>query len=355
MTEPQFDEDTREYLDSLKPGTRNIKEQGLHKFLAFYVEHCSKQGLEGDGIADFFDRIDADLALPKRQRKRVALNTMRAFVEWLKQEGYKNKTVRAYVCSVQTIGAFFDYPISVKYANLPASETAPENRQHPWNIEEVCTWVASLDSPLYRSLSTAFVQSGCDVSTLRTFTYGDIREELQAGIVPLCLEHTAGVLVRTVASRKKTGVPFRSFLGGWAVSELKAYLATRANLQDADKLFPVTKQAIDDYFRRHALKFANVPEFAGRNPFRPHSLRGAMFQFGKDHKADPDYMKYFMGKKVPEEIMDYINKDREGWREIYRVQVEPWVTPKQFLRKELLAIVEAWENMTKALKAPKRP
>lgn len=348
MAEERFDLDTEEYLASLHgAATRNIKKCGLQAFLGFYKEYCVKQGITGGfGLNNFFDRVDADLSLPKRQRQRVAKRTLRAFVSHLIDIGLKDKTVRAYVCAVRTLGEELEYTLPTKDIGLPPSETAPENVQHSWKVDEVDKWVQSIKSQMYRALSTAYYQSGCDISTLHQFTYGDVKAELIAGTVPLCLERTVNNgLTQIEVSRKKTKVKHRSFLGAWAVTELKAYLATRGDIKDQDKLFPVGKSAIDAFFLRHARKFKKNEAFKGRNPFRPHSLRGGMLQACKDHKTDPDYAKYLAGKKVKEDVLDYINKDREGWRQIYTVQVEPWVTPRRLLRKELVPIVDAWDNM----------
>jgi hypothetical protein len=347
VTEILYDKTTMEYLDSLGDGTKVIKKAGISEFQAFYKKYCDEANLEEETLSSFFDRVDEDLALPIRQRKRVALNTTKAFATWLQAKGYKPKTIRAYVYSVKTLAGYMGYSFSLKYANLPVAETAPENRQHPWTIEEVGRWVDSIDSPLYKALSTVLVQSGLDLSTLSTFTYGDIKEELHSEILPLCLEHKVGTKysIAVTASRKKTGVSFLTFLGSWAVTELNAYLATRLDLSENQRLFPVSKQSVDKFFRQHALEFMNVETFQGRNPMRPHSLRGAFYQCGKDHRADADYMRFLTGKKVPEETLAYINKDREGWRQVYEFQIEPWTTPKRYLRKELVEIIEMWEKI----------
>ncbi|MBS7652910.1 site-specific integrase [Candidatus Bathyarchaeota archaeon] len=124
--------------------------------------------------------------------------------------------------------------------------------------------------------------------------------------------------------RRKTGVRFMTFLGGWAVKLLKEHLSSR-KLEDTSSIFNVTARTVHAYFRKTAQKFAGA--FKGRNPYSPHSLRAAFRTFLSDHKVDPLYVEFWMGHKLPEQLRAYINKSRESWRQTYREQAEPWLTP----------------------------
>jgi integrase len=161
------------------------------------------------------------------------------------------------------------------------------------------------------------VQSGLSVSDLLGLRYGDIKDEFEKGVAPLCLD----------LSRKKTNVPFLTFIGSWALGLLKQHLMDKL-LKDDMQLFTVTRRAVDGYFRRIGLKFGGG--FSGRNPYSPHSLRAVFRTILSDHKVDPLYIEFWMGHKVPEQQIVYISKSREGWRETYRTQAEPWLTPPQF-------------------------
>jgi len=55
-----------------------------------------------------------------------------------------------------------------------------------------------MDKLIYRSMAASIVQSGLNVSDLLALRYGDIKEEFEKGIKPICLSLT----------RKKTGVSF---------------------------------------------------------------------------------------------------------------------------------------------------
>jgi integrase len=198
---------------------------------------------------------------------------------------------------------------------LPPAQ--PVNKKHPWTIEEVGEFIATMNKLLYRSIAASIVQSGLSVSDLLALTYGDIKEEFEKGVTPLCLSLT----------RKKTGITFITFLGDWSVKLLREYLADR-RLGNETLVYEISSRAVHAYFRKIALKFAD--NFKGRNPYSPHSLRAAFRTFLSDHKVDPLYIEFWMGHKAPEQQSAYINKSMESWRQTYRQQAEPWLTPPQY-------------------------
>lgn len=297
-------EEVAEFLLALKPGTRNVYSRALVIFQQFYKKRGS--------IKDFLDHVEQDQLVPRCQRRRVARTTLNGFVVWLQNRCYQPKSVRAYVGAVQSLAKYFDVPISLRYVNLPPSQ--PTNKKHPWTIKEIGKFVATMKKPIYKSIAASILQSGLSISDLLALTYGDIKEEMEKGITPLCLD----------LSRKKTGVSFTTFLGDWAVMLLKEHLAKK-KLEENMPIYNVTARAVHAYFFKAAQRFA--VEFHGRNPYSPHSLRAAFRTLLSDHKVDPLYIEFWMGHKVPEQQRVYISKSREGWRQTYREQAEPWLTP----------------------------
>jgi len=304
-------DEVAEFLSVLKLGTCNVYSRALAVFQQFY----SSQG----SIKDFLDRVEQDRLLPRSKRRRVDRLTLNSFVAWLRNKGYSPKTIRIYVGAVQSLAKYFDIPISLRYVRLPPAQ--PINKKHPWTIEEVSRFVARMGKPIYRSMAASIVQSGLSVSDLLALTYGDIREEFEKGITPICLSLT----------RKKTGITFITFLGSWSVKLLKDYLAHR-KLEDETPLYDVSSRAVHAYFRKIAQIFSR--DFKGRNPYSPHSLRAAFRTFLSDHKVDPLYIEYWMGHKTPEQQSAYINKSIESWRQTYREQAEPHLTPPQYKNEQ---------------------
>jgi len=144
-----------------------------------------------------------------------------------------------------------------------------------------------MDKPIYRSIAALIVQGGLSVSDLLALKYGDVKEEFEKGTTPICLSLT----------RKKTGVPFITFLGSWSIKLLKDYLVNR-KLEDNEPIYAVSSRAVHAYFHNTAQKFAG--NFKGRNPYGPHSMRAAFRIFLSDHKVDPLYIEYWMGHALPE-------------------------------------------------------
>jgi len=303
----KFDSEVSEFLSVLKTGTRNVYRRGLVAFQQFY----SNQG----SVKDFLDCVEQDRLLPRSERRREDRFILNGFVAWLQNKGYSPKTIRIYVGAVQSLAKYFDIPISLRYVQLPPVQ--PVNKRHPWTIKEVGEFVAIMDRPLYRSMAASIVQSGLSLSDLLALTYDDIKGKFERGVTPICLN----------LIRRKTGIAFITFLGSWSVKLLRECLADK-KLENETPIYQVSSRAVRAYFHKTAQKFAG--NFKGRNPNSPHSLRAAFRTFLSDHKVDPLYIEFWMGHALPEQQGAYINKSMESWRQTYKEQAEPHLTPPQY-------------------------
>jgi len=294
---------TREFLDALDSSTRKIYSAGLTAFQVFYKPYGT--------IKDFLDEVEKDENRLRNEKMRTARNTLKGFAEWLQERGYKPKTVRAYIAAVQSEAKYFDLSISTRYVNLPAS--IPVSSKHPWTIDDVAKFVGMIKKLEYKSLAISIFQSGLSLSDLLALTYGDIQAEFESGTSPLCLN----------LARIKTDVPHITFIGEWSLSLLRQHLTGKHHTPE-DPIYNKTQRAIDYYFKRLGKKF--VGEYKGNNPVRPHSLRAAFRTVLSDHRVDPVYIEFWMGHRVPEQQRVYVSKSREGWRQTYKEQAEPWLT-----------------------------
>ena len=285
----------QEYLTKLPESTRNVATAALDRFTEFY----KNQGT----IIDFFQNVYLDSKLPPLQQQRVDTNVVTEFRKFLEAK-YEAKTVRTYVGALQSLGVYLRIPFSSRFAGLPPP--LPVTKKHSWELDEVAKFVESFDSPLYQAIAAAFFQSGSDISTLKDIQYGDIQEDYEAGVAPICVD----------LARHKTHVPHVTFFGEWATKLLRTYLENRGGLKPGDKVFPVAKQSVDKYFLSRALAFDGVDGYPHRNPRSPHTLRAAFNTHSRDHKADPIYIPFFMGHGVPEQEKVYVSKTRQGWREL---------------------------------------
>jgi integrase len=302
--------EVEEFLAALKPGTRKVYGRGLALFAEFLKEQ--KMG----GISDFLNEVELDLQRPRLQKRHVARKALNSFIEFLQARGYPPNSVNAFVGSVQALGKYFDIPIGGKYVKRPPTQAV--NKKHPWTIEEIGDFVLMMDDIQLQCIAACIVQSGLSLSDLLRLTYGDIRSEYERGITPLCLDMV----------RKKTGVPFLTFFGTWAVDMMRKNLEGR-RLTDKTPLFTKNAASVEKRFRTLGQRFAGE-RFKGRNPFSPHTLRAAFRTILSDHQIDHIIIEFWMGHAVPEQQIVYVSKSREGWRETYRTLAEPWLTPPQF-------------------------
>jgi hypothetical protein len=318
-----FDKQTLDFLELKSPGTRSIYRAGLLSFQEFY------QSQYLGGIPEFIDSLFADRDVKGwREQKHIASHVISKFVVWLEAEGFKHKTVRVYVSSIQQLAKYNGVPFATNDVKLPPSN--PVLKKYSWTVDEVVKFFDLFDSPMYRSMGVLIFQSFIDSSTALSLRYQDIQKEYEAKITPLCLD----------VERPKTGIPFMSFIGKWGIKELHKYLDTRTDLDSSDaKLFDTTKGSLCDYFRKKAKLFLGDDfKDSDRNPCGSHSLRAGGSTLSRDsisgsgehvHAVDR-YLDFFMGKTVEEEKRVYSSKSKEGWRQTWKECCEPFVTPKHF-------------------------
>lgn len=306
--EPITSKDGREFLDSFNQGTRNVYEPGLGTFLLFYKSKYGKGSLE-----DFLDALEEDLQRSRRERKRVGRNILREFVRWMEKEKYAPKTVRAYVSAVQSLAAYYDLRISARYINLPTSQ--PVSQKFPWTVGKVAEFVAMLPTVELQSIAVTTFQSGLGPADILGLTWNDIKYEYEHHKVPLCFDF----------SRKKTDVPFMTFIGKWGESLLRKHLKGKT-LGLSDEIYSVSHRMISHHFKKLGEKW--MGNYQGLNPCRLYSLRAAFRTLLSDENVDPQYIEFWMGHRAPEQRRVYISKSREGWRKTY-AQYEYALTPER--------------------------
>jgi hypothetical protein len=324
METATFESNIQSFLDLKKPSTKRIYTAGLTAFAEFYQPKGT--------IGDFLDRLEANQNKGWRQTENISDQEISDFVKWLKLR-YKNKTVRSYVGAIQALAKKKNLPFSTRDCQLPVSN--PDLKKYEWTIDKAVEFLNYFELPIYRSLGALIFQSFFDCSTALELTYGDIQKEYEKGVLPLCLD----------TERFKTGIPFMSFIGKWGYIELRKYLGTRNNIKATDRLFasyedptkPISETSAIAYFRRRAEDFLHHKfEERERNPCGTHSLRAGGSTLARNNITGDDehvravdrYIDFFMGKVVAEEKRVYMSKSKEGWRQTWRLHVEPFVTLK---------------------------
>jgi integrase len=298
-----LDQKTTEFLKHKKPGTYKVYHAGLYAFQEFYCKYGT--------IPDFLDRLqeDRDSSRTWRENKNVATNMVSDFVLWLGPR-YCRKTIRSYVASVQALASYYKLDFSAADARLPPPNIDPQNRKYFWTMPNVQKFVSVLNSPIHECLAMMFIQSGLDCSTTLSLRYSDVRDELESGVEPIVLE----------LERVKTQTPFVTCLGSLGIKYLRRYLTIHGKLSENDLIFPISEQAVDDYFRRHAQSFLGHSISKGkRNPASPHSLRTGFRTLMRRSGCPEEFLEYFMGHDLNGDLRKtYTNMSSDDWRNEYR-------------------------------------
>lgn len=220
----RFGEEIEEYMDLKGKTTRGIYSSAFVKFLEFYH---TKYG-EDKGFGDFLDRIFGELKKPRREQKRVAELELVDFIDYLKDKGLSNNSIRLYFAAVQNFLKYKQITVSGSFiGNMPPPTEKKINQKHEWTIEQIREFVDSASNYRDKAIIACVFQSGLGVNELAELNYRDIQRDYEKGIIPICLE-----LVR-----KKTGVEFKTFFGRDAVKYLRLYVQTRSDLTCDASLF----------------------------------------------------------------------------------------------------------------------
>lgn len=304
----QESQDLIEFLGSFKSGTQKVYRSGLNAFLRFYNENRSDERT----IEDFLDKIEEDMQRPRRERTRVARNVLKDFIKWMQEQNYSPKTIRTYINSVQSLAQYYGFSLSARYISLPTSQ--PVSTKYPWTLKEVGQFIGQMKHPELKSIAATTFQSGAGIGDIMSLTWGDIRREYEAKVSPLCLEIT----------RKKTDVPFVTFIGSWALRILRKH--QNSETQDTDLIYSMSERTVQWHFKKLADKW--LGDYEGSNPMRVHSLRSAFRTMLGDAGLNETYLEFFMGHRVPEHKRVYVSKSRDGWREIY-AKYERYLDPSR--------------------------
>ena len=198
--EPKFEEqEVEDYLALKSETTRAAYSAAFRSFLKFYKNKYGKDA----GFSHFLDRIFEEFKKPPREQKRVAETELTQFIDDLKSKGKSNNLIRLYFAALQNFLKYKQIVVSMGFINMPSAVEKKENGKHEWQLEQVKQFMDGATNYRDKALILCIFQSGLGVNEICDLNYGDVQDELEAGILPLCLK-----LVR-----QKTQVQFKSFFG----------------------------------------------------------------------------------------------------------------------------------------------
>jgi integrase len=291
------------FLSIKKESTRKTYTAAFQAFQAFYKAP----------VDEFLLRVDEFNRRPLKEREKPYDEPILEEFRVLLEKSYSNKTVRTYMGALQGVAKKYKIMLSLADINLPPDDEEVET--HVWtDADSVAKFLGLFKVDVYRVVGIVMFQSGLSIGDTLGLKYGSISDELEKGIVPLCLDFQK-------AGRSKTGVRFITFCGQWSTSSIKAFLRDK-KLRPEDRIFgKVWKEEVESYFRSRAREF--LPEkWEGRNPCSPHSLRhGFRSVVHASGLVTDENLEQFMGHGHRTEnrmANEYTDLDVSTWRELFR-------------------------------------
>ncbi len=336
---PVFEEErVNSFLNFFKGKTEKAYRTALKIFLDFYRE---KHGDKAT-ISEFLKAIYEDWRRDISQQERIAENTLQQFINYLSEKGKSPKTISTYIGGIQSFLKYCNIPVSTRFIKKPYPVPLKKNSKIVWSIPKLKKFVESASNYRDKAIIMCLFQSGLGVNELCSLNYGDIKEEYEAGVLPLCVNIT----------RKKSGVQHYTFFGRDAVFYLRRYLETRGKIEYDEPLFlakkneRITPASVEMMFKRLAKRCDFIPKEQledGYNPARPHSLRTAFRTILSDAGLNENYIEFFMGHAIPEQKKAYLNKSIDSWRETYQ-KFEEYLSIEKTSREESLETIDQVMN-----------
>jgi len=174
--------EVEEYLGMKKKTTAMVYRSGLKHFITLFKE---KYG-EDQTFSDFLDMLEENAGLPRNSKRKLAEAELVDFIDYLQKKNLSNKTIRTYIAPVQDFLNYKDFTISVRWlGNLPPSTPQKRNQKHQWKLSEVKEFVDKAQTYRDKAIILTLFQSGISISDLCELTFGDVKQQIGEGNLPL--------------------------------------------------------------------------------------------------------------------------------------------------------------------------
>lgn len=287
-------EEVKKWLNNVRGGTIPTYKAGFKLF----CEWC------GMNPVQLLDEIEEDRKKSRRERGKPEARLME-FYNYLISKGMAKKTATGYFTAVRSFYKWNGFPLNVK---TPKAAPKKENRKAIITPEVVKKLVDHAPTLRDRAIILFLFQGGFDVSTLCSLNYGDVKDEFEAGKIPM--------MVHVV--REKEEVEYFTFVGKDATEALKAYLNDRKSkgekLKFETPLFirdkakrrkgeRINPYHIQNMMRETAIRAGLISredmEKVDFNPYRPHALRAAFSSILRLNGFDSVLVDFMMGHSIP--------------------------------------------------------
>lgn len=145
----RFSEEVDEYLRLKGKTTRAVYSSAFELFQQYYQTKYGK----GKGFSEYLDNVFAELKKPRREQRRIAEIELVDFVDYLKELGKSNNTIRLHFAAVQNF---------LKYKGIMVSSTFIGNLPPP--VEKARERAQSLEAYITRALFKLEAEKEFEVS-----------------------------------------------------------------------------------------------------------------------------------------------------------------------------------------------
>jgi len=223
------------------------------------------------------------------------------------------------------------------YNNLPKSRLkyTPKDWHRGYRQEEVRKLLGRLDNTVHKLFAYIAIESGLRAQAILDIKWKHVKEDLEAGIIPVAIRFEPEFYARTKA-------PGFTFLGPHSVTVLKEFLGTR-KLKDEDPLVPLKYNAVYDALTRAKQK-------AGLDKtIQPlHGLRKAFEAALDKAEIDENPKAVIEGHFAGTRARTYTSREWEELRPVYK-KAYPYIDP------EVLPPDSSWQTersvMTKKIES----
>ena len=241
-----------------------------------------------------------------------------------KKKGLCPKTSASYVAVVRSFYASYD--IWIKYSRsqaLPRPRVV--NKRKRLKAEDIRKLVNCANSPRDRAIVLTLFQSGMDVSTLCSLTYGLVKEGLENNEHPLKLD----------LYRQKAGVEYYSFLGDDAIEAIKAYISylhsKGIELKYDSPLFlkESWKSRTVEGVKYHHIQYILRDLVVRANLMDKAELQSRHFNLVGPHALRESFSSIMLNNGVPDTIVDFLlghtlNDMSQAYKGIDFEKVKEW-------------------------------
>lgn len=288
----------------------------------YYLEaFCNFIGVTPQQIVEEYEATKDERAL-----RRKYARYLRNFISHMNRNGYAVNTMRTYTMGIKSFFKYSDLPLS--YVPVARNKVTFHNRDI---TKEEIQRILEVSRPRDKAFFGMMAQSGLRPDTLCNLKIKNVEPEFSKRVIPCKVE------VPEEIAKGEFGAYF-TFIGEESAKYLKAYLATRSNIEPTDYLFTsygedkkANPKSMSKTFVKaiENLKNKGLMNFEQKEEGKPRTVR--LYNLRKFFRkyagqAGVEYVNFWMGHKtnykaphIPASDVHYFSReDVEVHRTLYK-------------------------------------